>query len=338
MDYILIEGKNYISSKRAAEIMGYTQDYVGQLCRAGKMRAERISGVWYVSEDEFSSQKKINDTIMSFSVLDEKSNKINVKNERRALILDGNEFISSKRAAEIMGYTQDYVGQLCRAGKINARQVGKGWYIPSSVVYATSKKTESKDIIVEVSTTPLLKEEAIEPEIEELDVQPVVQIAPTKYVKDNNPLIPEPKRLRHPVLHEILEDKEEVSHSRDIPIRRVPMGVMRIPSYERIRPPRPHREPVISISNEKYYEEYAPSFFLKPIIVGICTLVLALSLNAVPHRLVFNAENRSVSTVFLSGGSPSSGLASVSSESSFLEKFFSFAIGIFENEIEYKAN
>jgi len=51
MDEIVIEGKNYISSKRAAEITGYTKDYVGQLARAGKILATRVGRSWYVGED-----------------------------------------------------------------------------------------------------------------------------------------------------------------------------------------------------------------------------------------------------------------------------------------------
>ncbi|MES2226078.1 MAG: hypothetical protein V4480_04715 [Patescibacteria group bacterium] len=38
-------------------------------------------------------------------------------------------YISSKRAAEITGYAKDYVGQLCREGHIDAKMVGRGWYV-----------------------------------------------------------------------------------------------------------------------------------------------------------------------------------------------------------------
>jgi len=38
-------------------------------------------------------------------------------------------YISSKRAAEITGYAKDYVGQLCREGHVDAKMVGRGWYV-----------------------------------------------------------------------------------------------------------------------------------------------------------------------------------------------------------------
>lgn len=45
------------------------------------------------------------------------------------LFLDGKMFISSERAAKIGGYTKDYVGQLCRGGKLESKMVGRTWYV-----------------------------------------------------------------------------------------------------------------------------------------------------------------------------------------------------------------
>ncbi len=41
-------------------------------------------------------------------------------------------YISSKRAASELHYTKDYVGQLCRGGKVDARLVGRTWYVNRS--------------------------------------------------------------------------------------------------------------------------------------------------------------------------------------------------------------
>ena len=50
-------GTIYVSSKRAAEITGYTQDYIGQLARAGSITAQRVSGLWYVVEESLRNYK-----------------------------------------------------------------------------------------------------------------------------------------------------------------------------------------------------------------------------------------------------------------------------------------
>ncbi len=50
MDEILIEDKKYVSSKRAAKVTGYAKDYIGQLCREGRVPARLVGRSWYVLE------------------------------------------------------------------------------------------------------------------------------------------------------------------------------------------------------------------------------------------------------------------------------------------------
>ncbi len=77
------------------------------------------------------------------------------------LTIGDKTYVSSKRAAKITGYATDYVGQLCREGRVEARLVGRNWYvlegairehrfgaptekIGSAQVTADKKETESK--------------------------------------------------------------------------------------------------------------------------------------------------------------------------------------------------
>lgn len=43
-------------------------------------------------------------------------------------------YVSSKRAAQITGYAKDYIGQLCREGRVEARLVGRNWYVLDSAL------------------------------------------------------------------------------------------------------------------------------------------------------------------------------------------------------------
>lgn len=45
------------------------------------------------------------------------------------IAIDGKNCISSKQAGELTGYAQDYIGQLARAGLIEAHRIGGLWYI-----------------------------------------------------------------------------------------------------------------------------------------------------------------------------------------------------------------
>ncbi len=68
-------------------------------------------------------------------------------------------YISSKRAAKLTGYAKDYVGQLCREGRVPARLVGRGWYVLESAIqdHRFGAPTPLEDVIKEeqkVEETP----------------------------------------------------------------------------------------------------------------------------------------------------------------------------------------
>ena len=48
---------------------------------------------------------------------------------KNSLNIEGQDFIPAKEAAKLVGYVPDYVGQLARGGKIEARMVGRGWFV-----------------------------------------------------------------------------------------------------------------------------------------------------------------------------------------------------------------
>ncbi len=54
----IFEGKKYITAKQASELTGYTSDYVGQLCRGGKIESRRVGRVWLVSEEAIQNYEK----------------------------------------------------------------------------------------------------------------------------------------------------------------------------------------------------------------------------------------------------------------------------------------
>lgn len=56
---IELDGIIYIPVKVAAALTSYTSDYIGQLCRAGKVEATRIGRAWYVSENSIINHKEM---------------------------------------------------------------------------------------------------------------------------------------------------------------------------------------------------------------------------------------------------------------------------------------
>lgn len=57
MKELVLNGRTYLSTKRAAEVTGYTTDYVGQLARGGKVDAQLVGRNWYISEDSITKHK-----------------------------------------------------------------------------------------------------------------------------------------------------------------------------------------------------------------------------------------------------------------------------------------
>lgn len=80
------------------------------------------------------------------------------------IIIDQKKYVSSKRAAELTGYAKDYVGQLCREGRVPARLVGRSWYVLESAIqdhrfgagrdFSTEGKEESQKKHEETQVLP----------------------------------------------------------------------------------------------------------------------------------------------------------------------------------------
>lgn len=59
--------------------------------------------------------------------------------------MDGVEYLKASATAKKFGYTSDYVGQLCRGGKVRAKLVGRTWFVdPVSVEEHRGKKYQTQ--------------------------------------------------------------------------------------------------------------------------------------------------------------------------------------------------
>lgn len=52
-----IQSKEYLSSKDAGKLLGYTHDYISKLCREGKMSGKQKGRAWFVTADEVQAFK-----------------------------------------------------------------------------------------------------------------------------------------------------------------------------------------------------------------------------------------------------------------------------------------
>lgn len=161
---IEFEDKEYVLSKEAAAQTGYTQDYVGQLARNDEVLARRVGGLWYVNVDSLRDHKEEHqspeeDEEDAEEEDNNKYNKSGPKVPQGALVMfDGKEYLSSKEAALQCGYTQDYVGQLLRSGKVQGRRIGASWYVLKSSLKGHRREKDSKLASVQASSLGVAKE------------------------------------------------------------------------------------------------------------------------------------------------------------------------------------
>lgn len=127
----IYQGRNFISSKRASEISDYASDYIGQLCRAGKLECQRVGHVWFLTEESLRAHMT---KVWSADNLRSRADNLKKRFIKDGQTTggstgDGKSRITSKQASLMSGYAADYIGQLCRAGKLDAVMVGKTWMV-----------------------------------------------------------------------------------------------------------------------------------------------------------------------------------------------------------------
>lgn len=198
---MVVEGVQYISSKRAAAQSGYAQDYIGQLARGGHIQAQRVGGLWFVNFDSLLAYKKGDGQDASF-----RENLIpgNSTDPDTFVGLDGISYISANRASKISGYNQDYVGQLARSGQIVSRQVGTRWYVDADSLMLHKQQKDALLAAVQSESVGIRHPVSEYPQSVNLESKPESQDF-MRYFHDEGDLIPQ---TSGPMSHEISSSEQ----------------------------------------------------------------------------------------------------------------------------------
>src|SRR3954470_2806013 len=82
--------------------------------------------------------------------------------EEKPLPVSQSKFISLAEAAKLTGYHQDYLGQLARAGKLNAQKIGRNWATTLEAV----KLLDPQIVVPESHAEKIIEEPKIETNVE----------------------------------------------------------------------------------------------------------------------------------------------------------------------------
>ena len=188
------------------------------------------------------------------------------------ILVDGKKYIASKQAAKITGYAKDYVGQLCREGRVPARLVGRSWYVLESAIqdhrFGTPNRNDHEDIKSKKKIKANLQDDTPSsgetvgwesPRYEVVE-EPALPIAPQQHIEatwqewfnlvaekktsEEDELIAQPER-DEPYIQE--REKEESGNAIDIPIRLAPSHYSYTPEKNTKRNKRGIRRAAIKI-------------------------------------------------------------------------------------------
>jgi len=138
---LYLKGKKYISATRAAEVTGYSSDYIGQLCRGKKITGNLVGRSWYVLEDEILDYKKKNFVAHKKTLKTRKAHK-------KVLMMKLNE-LSRKEKSE--------KNQTTKKEEVVVPQIKTNPIVPKPVVKKESLPVVSKKIEKNISKPVVLK-------------------------------------------------------------------------------------------------------------------------------------------------------------------------------------
>lgn len=111
------------------------------------------------------------------------------------LIFDNERYVSSKRAAEITGYAKDYVGQLCREGRVTAKLVGRNWYVLESSLrahrFGTNEEAETPSVPATAAPEAPERPQTLVPEPIPPVITPIAALVePPRYIAEEPAVVP----------------------------------------------------------------------------------------------------------------------------------------------------
>jgi hypothetical protein len=110
------------------------------------------------------------------------------------LVLNGKTYVKATDIAKHLGYTSDYVGQLCRSGKVDAEQVGRAWYVVPETIHAHKQTRYRTNQVKSKAAVAAYKEAQRKPRTAVSTPSYTQHLRVHHYEADETDLIPAPKK------------------------------------------------------------------------------------------------------------------------------------------------
>lgn len=147
-----------------------------------------------------------------------------------SLQVDGVKYIKASSIARDLGYTADYIGQLCRAEKVEAKLVGRSWYV-SEVSLLDHKKTRYR-------STKAKAKAALQQAVSNQSEQTSKRVANIRYESEEAELMPSVRQVEV-----VTGEEESISIAIEKPQQ---VKIAKTPTPTRHYRPLPRKEPIFS--------------------------------------------------------------------------------------------
>ena len=136
-----------MTTKEAANFMGYAHDYVSRLCREGKLPGAQMVAqkVWLIPMKSVIDYKPGPQGFAAVQARKRAEEAANIQEQNR-VIRDTSEevvdcdYVSVEEAALKLGMSRRYVRKACIWGKfVGAKKSGDNWLIPSNSLKITGR-------------------------------------------------------------------------------------------------------------------------------------------------------------------------------------------------------
>jgi hypothetical protein len=110
MDTATVNGKVYVKASKVADEVGYTADYVGQLCRKGALDAIILGKTWYVAPDGLRAHKEAQTRVNTAATrrnIERQKDELVAQEERRRLLVSARDGQRSRTTDTDIRYSND---------------------------------------------------------------------------------------------------------------------------------------------------------------------------------------------------------------------------------------
>jgi hypothetical protein len=205
MDEILIEEKRYVSSKQAAKITGYAKDYIGQLCREGRVPARLVGRSWYVLESAIQDHRFGNPEEPRSTTIEEKEEQLPKVSKTWESPRYEPDPVETLPAADHLKARKETVDEeTSEAVSETIQSVHDSWneWFNHVAARATSTIETSNKQVVDINCEP----QGVEPALEE-DTEVEVPIHVTDAYSKADERLPEVEDLQENRVHQQVQTK-----------------------------------------------------------------------------------------------------------------------------------